>query len=92
MNNIWNWIVVSSADPSKTSLTVKAAGVLAIPYVLNSVKIACGVGLVCIGVDSASLNGLVDASAGIVEAALSLIGGIAFVYGFARKVALSISR
>ena len=90
--SIARWFVVSSVDPRKWSLTVRATGVLAIPYVLSSLSAACGFGLLCIGVDEAGLNQLVESVAAVVEGILFAIGGIMFIAGFIRKVVLSIGQ
>ena len=87
---LYQWLVHSSADPNKTSLSVKMALLAVVPYVLNLVTAACGLGLVCLGVDAESLNQVVKVIADIVFWALSIVSGVGFVIGFGRKLWLSL--
>lgn len=89
MKTIWNWLVVSSADPEKTSLTLKAAAVLTVPTILNTINLSCGIGIACFGVTSTDINSAVNAGVGVIEGVLYVFGGVAFLYGFVRKIVLT---
>lgn len=90
MKKIFDWIWYSSANPSKVSLSVRAAGLLLIPQVLSVITTACGFGLVCLPIDDASLRELVQVGENIVFWVLSSIGGLMFIYGFIRKIGNSV--
>lgn len=80
MKKIWNWIVMSSADPTKYALTVKGAIVFAIPFIVQFSGIA----------SEAELNQFADNVMVIVQSLLLAIGGVLSVIGFIRKVYLSL--
>ena len=86
MKKFFNWLWRSSADPKKVSLTVRAAGIAAIPVILRIASTACRYGLVCLGVDAEGLNKVVDAVESIVYGGLLAIGSFGVVYGFIRKL------
>ncbi len=83
---LFQWLMLSSADPRKTSLSVKMALLAIVPYVLNIASTACGLGLVCLGVDAEGLNQFVQVSENLVLWSLSIVAGIGFMYGFFRKL------
>lgn len=86
---VFQWIWYSSADPSKVSLTVRATLLGIVPVVLNAVSLACGFGLVCLGIDAEGLNGVVNGIEAIVVGVLSVVAAIGMLYGFVRKVVLT---
>ena len=85
LQKIWKWIVLSSADPKKSSLTIKMAIVVAIPWILKITGVTCGLGLFCVEADENSLNQLAEGVANIAFGVLNIAG----VYGLARKIVLS---
>ena len=85
--SLWNWLVTSSADPKQTSLAVKGALMLGGSYLLHSIALVCGLGLVCItGVDQTWINQAVDMTAKVVDGCLILVGAFASVAGLGCKV------
>lgn len=80
IQKIWNWLVVSSADPSRISLTIKGIGVAIIPYLM----IITNTSGVQIG--STEITSLFDTLAMIVQNFLTIVSGIMFVYGLVRKI------
>jgi hypothetical protein len=72
-----NWIVFSSKDSRKISLSVKAGltGVITVLAILNF--------------DTSSMPEIVDMTAKVVEQALLLVSAVATLYGFIRKVKLT---
>ena len=85
IKNFINWLVTSSADSSKISLTVKSflVGVgLLITYAVN-------LGLVHVGFLPAEYNQFVDAVIQIIQSTATVITSLAFVYGFVRKLWLT---
>lgn len=74
--SIWNWVVVSSADPKKLALTVKAG----LPF-LVSLFLLFGY-----HVDASALGEFVDAAVNVAVLVVALVSGLATVYGAGRKV------
>ncbi len=89
MKKVFQWIVYSSADPRKISLTVRAALLGVVPMLLNAVSVACGFGLVCLGVDADGLNTVAEAVSNLVFWGFSIVSGVMFLYGFVRKIVLT---
>ena len=92
IKNFLTWLVVSSKDPRKVSLTVRAALLAIVPTVISAASAACGFGLVCIGVDATGLNQAAETFAAIVEAVLLIVAGVLFLWGFLRKIVLTATR
>ena len=86
----WQWIVQSSANPQATSLSVKMALLGIVPYALNIATAACGFGLVCLGVDAVGFNDVVEAISDTVFSGLTIVSSLGFIYGFGRKIVLSV--
>lgn len=90
IRNVFQWIWYSSADPSRVSLTVKSIGLGLIPTELQLLNLTCGFHLLCVDVNADGLNSVVLTVSNIVYWSLSIISGIAFLYGFFRKILLSL--
>lgn len=90
IKKFFKWIWVSSADPEKVSLTIKSALLAFIPWIIHLITGACGIGLVCLGVTSESLEAVIKVIADIAFWTLSLVSGVGFVIGFLRKSVLTI--
>lgn len=80
------WVLVSSDDASKWSLTVKASLLGAIPFIMQGIGITCGLNLVCPSVNADLLTEVASSASNIVYLGLSLIAGIGAFYGLVRKV------
>jgi hypothetical protein len=80
------WLVSSSADSNNYSLMVKGTLSLSAAYLLQLLPILCGFHIVCISVDGNVLTSAVDTIANIVYLGLSLVGGVAFLWGLCRKI------
>lgn len=89
-SKILQWLMLSSADPSEISLSVKAPLLGLIPYILSVATTACGIGLVCLGVEATELNQVVGKIESIIFWFFSIIASIGFLIGFVRKLWLSI--
>ncbi len=83
------WLVWSSANPQKLSLTVRGALLALVPTFLGIVSAACGFGVVCLGVDEQGLNQLVEGFVALVQAFFALIAAGVFLWGLIRKIVLS---
>ena len=81
LQNVIAWIVVSSADSSEVSLTVKAALLAVIPTLMA----VAGIAHINLG-DGSALTSLVDVLAQFIQVALTLIASAMAVWGAARKV------
>lgn len=83
MKKIWNWLVLSSVDPSKTALTVKGALTAVVPLlVLFS-------GAFNIETDSSTIKNVIDVVGTIVMQGLTLVGTGMSLYGLIRKIDLT---
>lgn len=91
MKKIWNWIWYSSADPKKVSLTVRASALALVPAALSIISASCGFGVVCLGVDQASLNQLIEYIVQAIEVLLAIVAGVGMLFGIVRKIYLSVS-
>ncbi len=80
LNNIAQWVVVSSTDPSKVSLTIKGILVGTIPTIMFML------GLIHLNVGQEDLNVLIDSIAAIVQLVLSLIAVVMTTVGLIRKL------
>jgi hypothetical protein len=78
---VFEWILVSSADPNEVSLTVKGALVAIIPGVMA----LAGLAHVNLG-DGSVLTGLFDAVAQFVQSLLTVVATVMTVVGAVRKV------
>lgn len=83
------WLLVSSKDPSKLSLTVRAALLGAIPGIIWVMGTLCTAGQVCLEVGPEELQSLAGALADLIFFIFSAIASLGVVYGFLRKVWLT---
>lgn len=81
-----DWLLRSSADPRKTSLTVKAAMLGVLPAVLHFIGAACSYGLVCLGVDETTLNVIIETIGELTFWFLTAVSAVGFIYGLVRKL------
>lgn len=87
---LWRWVVKSSADPEKMSLTIKGLLVLLIPYILTSLDMVCAIGQYCISVDESFLKDTVDFIGQSAYLILSFVGAAMTFWGAIRKVDLTV--
>ena len=80
------WVLVSSNDASKWSLTVKATLLGAIPFVMQGVGITCGLNLVCPSVSTDLLTEVALSLSNLVYLGLSLVAAVGAFYGLVRKL------
>ncbi len=85
LNRIARWIVLSSANPSQVSLTVKAVLVAALPYVM----LLIGAGHWNVGQDQVSM--VINSASDIIFYLLSAIAAVMGALGVGRKLWLSLS-
>ena len=79
----WNWLVVSSADEDKLSLTLKGifgAAVTTLTVVLGFANIHVG-----------DLTPVVDALITLIQAIAAVVSAVVTLYGLVRKVVLTIT-
>ena len=84
------WVTYSSADPKKTSLTIKMALVAVIPMITKIIPILCAMGVVCLQVNDTDLKMLFDIVGDIVYALLWLVALVGSLYGLQRKIVRTI--
>lgn len=75
LKRAWSWVVVSSADPKRWSMTIKGLLAMFVP-ILASLA----------GLDTDTLNGLVQTIAQTVEYGLYFVGALVALYGLVRKL------
>lgn len=80
LKKFWEWLVMSSADAQKISLTVKAFLIGLIPGILFLTN------MLNVQFDSETFTGIVEAVAQIIVLLGGLITAIAFVWGAVRKL------
>lgn len=85
-----SWLVLSSKDPSKISLAVKGHILLAIPTILYWIGVTCKIGAACIDVDAGTLETFATITGDLILFGLLLLGTIASLYGWVRKIYLTI--
>lgn len=78
MKTFWSWLVTSSADPAKWSLTIKGFAGTAITII----TMVAGLANIQVG----DLTPVVDAVVSFVQAILLAVSSVAFIIGFVRKV------
>lgn len=84
MKKIWNWLVVSSVDPTKTALTVKGVLTAIVPLlVLFS-------GAFNVETDASTIKNIIDVIGTITMQGLTLVGTTMSLYGIIRKIDLSV--
>jgi hypothetical protein len=82
-----NWLVTSSSDPQKYSLALKGVLMMGVAAAIQLMPLTCGLHLICL--DASVLNSVVETIANIAYLALSLVGGVATLYGLVRKAWLN---
>lgn len=80
LKKIWNWLVKSSVNAQRISLTVKGILIGIIPVVMTIAHLAN------IKVESADLTTLIDAMANLIIVLGSLVSIIAMIWGVIRKI------
>ena len=83
LNKAWLFIIRSSADPKKVSLTVKSVGLTLIPYVAGFAPL--------LGLDVSGLPDLVGNVAELVGVVLTGLGLAGVGYGLVRKIVIGVS-
>lgn len=91
INSIFNWIVLSSKDPNKVSLTVRAALLAAIPGAIWALGTLCATAGVCIPIEDAELRAVANAAADLAFLTLSAVSAIGIIWGFFRKIWLTVT-
>lgn len=86
MKNIFDWILKSSVDPSKLALTVKGLLVGAIPTIIFLS------GVSNIQLSSEELTIAFDAVAQLIQASLTAISAVMIVWGFVRKLWVTLTK
>ncbi len=82
---VWEWLVYSSANSQKISLSVKGGLMFAIPYIVGLAP------LVGITTDSVGLGELAQYIADLVGVALTMVGGVAMAMGLVRKIIIKLA-
>lgn len=81
LKTIYVWLMKSSEDPSKTSMTIKA-GAATVITVLTVIF-----GLAHINVGTTDMNALVDGGIALVQAIAFVASSLTTVYALVRKIA-----
>lgn len=85
IKNFFTWLVASSADPNKVSLTVTSALTALIPY---GIFLS---GITHHSLDAADAGAVVAAIGTLVQVLLTAVSVCLFLYGLIRKIYLSLT-
>lgn len=80
LNSIGKWLVRSSADPARLSLTIKGVLVGFVPVIMAVA------GLANIDIGSDRVSAIIDGVASLVQVALALVAMVMTAYGIVRKL------
>lgn len=80
LKTIWNWFVISSASPEKTSLTIKGLLVGAIPAIMMVLP------LLGLNIELGQLQGFVDELTQAIQLMFVIASGMMTLYGLVRKL------
>jgi hypothetical protein len=83
---IIKWLVTSSANPSKYSLTFKGFALGFIPWILQALSLTCGLHLYCGAIDGTFLTSVIETVANMIYYGLSFVAGVTFLCGITRKL------
>jgi len=89
LKKLFRWVLVSSADAERYSLTLRAALIGAIPAILWATGAACGLELVCVEVSGDLLREISSGASNALFLALSAVSAAGTVYGLVRKIKLT---
>lgn len=81
MQKIWNWLVISSADSTKTSLSVKAF----LTGAVTIITMIAGLSHIQVG----DLTPIIDPIIQVIQSTLAVVASIAFLIGIVRKLVLT---
>ncbi len=86
IDKVWDWLVWSSADPEKLSLTVKGA----MTGFVTLMTVALGVAQIHLPVGAPEiLNQIIDGTVLVIQAIAGLVSAIALVFGLWRKLVIT---
>lgn len=91
MKKILNFIVYSSENPDKVSLTVKGVLLGLVPYIMYANEIACRVGDYCWNVEPNTLRLVAEDLATVIALGLTALASVMTAYGAGRKVMRTIT-
>jgi len=80
LNLIAQWLVRSSADPARLSLTIKGILVGVVPVIMAVA------GLANIDIGSDKVSAIIDGIASLVQVVLALVAMVMTAYGIVRKL------
>ena len=86
IDEILDFLLVSSQDPKKWSASFKFALLGIVPIVVQAAAAACNFGLYCLGIGADGLNELVNALSAVVFYGLSAVASVGFVVAFVQKL------
>lgn len=87
MQNFFNWIITSSADPMKISLALRGFLVGLIPVLMTMAAASCSL-FAGLCVDSSLISPFIEGLVNVVKTALELVAGGMFLWGIIRKIVL----
>ncbi len=85
MKKFWAWLLLSSSDPEKVSLTIKSAGAMFATYIIFFT------GLFHKNIQPSDLEVLTNGIANFVSLALMAISAVVGVWAALRKIFLSLT-
>lgn len=91
MKKVFNFIVWSSENPEKVSLTVRGVLLAIVPYLMYASEIACQVGDYCWAIEPNTLRLIAEDTATTIALALTAVAAVMTAYGAGRKVMRTIT-
>ena len=91
LEKLVTWVLHSSEDPKKMSLTVKMALLSVVPWVMQTLGFACALGTVCVDFDQTALEAAAANVGQAVYYLLTAVSLVGFAYGALRKVWLTLT-
>lgn len=83
---IGRFVLLSSADPQKTSASLKFALLGAIPYIMHATGMVCELGYTCTTIDPNILEQIATVTADLIFSLLTLISLVGTAFGLVRKL------
>lgn len=90
MNTLWNWLLLSSANPNESSLTIKMLLTAQIPMVVSAIAFGCTFHVACAPVTSDQLLAGAQDVVNVFFYVFTTVSYIIAAVAFIRKLYLTI--
>lgn len=86
LEKILNFIILSSADPKKFSLSFKAGALFLVPFLMQAYGMVCAFGYRCIDIDPSIFDTVIDMMANLIFLFFSAVATVLSLCGIFRKM------